>query len=408
MDDRNKRLLNIIIYFSLILTLSVTILTNLDNALKLLPLSILLIFSFSLRRKLTYGSSLLKVMANLSFIADIILIYFISLQDMSRVSQIYFYVLTIDAVIFYSIQYSLLFALITYSTYVFIRFIRYIKWNYFDFSYFSPAIYENALYFIFVFIIVYIAKRQITQSQVLAHTMNELEIKTRQLGDTNNKLQETLVTLEEMTVLKERNRIAREIHDTVGHTLTTVLIEIEAGKRLVSKKPELACEKLDLAQGQVRKGLNDIRQSVRTLHEGSDILSLIPSMQLLIKDTEIHAGVVIEFNFDRSLTISQSQGKVLFRALQEGLTNGIRHGNCTSFDLSLSNINDNISFCLKDNGLGCGEVSLGFGLTAMKERVNELGGELEINTSNGKGFCLNINLPFEKGETCEYYQNSYS
>lgn len=401
MDDKNNKLLDSIIYFSLIFTLTVTIFTNPGNILMLLPLSIILVLSFYLRRRRKPVDKIGRRVHNITFVADIVLIYFISLLDMSRVSQIYFYVLIIDAVIFYSIRSSLLFSFITYLTYVFIRLIRYIKWNYFDFSYFSPAFYENALYFIFVFIIVYIIKRQLIQGQILSATMKELEIKTKLLGETNIKLQDTLVTLEELTALKERNRIAREIHDTVGHTLTTVLIEIEAGKRLISKKSEVALEKLDLAQEQVRKGLNDIRQSVRTLQEGSNILSLIPSIQSLIKDTEKHAGIKIDFKYDSGLLISEQQEKVIFSALQEGITNGIRHGNSTSFVFSLTEENAYIRFCLSDNGCGCDDVSMGFGLTAMKERVSELGGILDINSHKGAGLCLKISIPIEKGRIHE-------
>jgi len=408
MDARNQRLFNIIIFSSLILTLGVTILTNLHNWWKLIPLSLLLLFSFMLRRKRLFGERLSKILSELSFAFDIVLLYLISISDMSRVAMFYFYIDIIDIVLFYPIRQSIVISVIIYFEYVFIQFVRYIKWNYFDFAYFSPVLYEYALYFVFVFLIMYIAKQQIIQKQVLTQTMHQLEERTRQYGETNQKLQETLTKLEEMTALKERNRIAREIHDTVGHTLTTVLIEIEAGKRLIPKNPPLALEKLDLAQNQVRKGLNDIRHSVRTLKDGSNLLSLIPSMKSLIRDTEVHAGVEISFDYNASLPLNEAQGRVLFSALQEGLANGIRHGGCTAFEISLNTEGDAIVFLIKDNGRGSHEVIPGFGLNAMKERVNGLGGSLEIETSEGGGFCIRITLPIIKEGLNEQDQASYS
>lgn len=396
MDARNQRLLNIIIFCSLILTLGVTILTNLHNWWRLIPLSILLLFSFLLRRKPLLGDRWSKTLGKLSFVIDLGLLFLISLFDMSRVAVLYFYIDIIDMVLFYPIRHSLIISVVIYLEYVLIRFVRYIKWNYFDFFYFSPAFYEDALYFIFVFLIIYIAKQQIIQKQMLTQTMLQLEERTRQYGETNQKLQETLTRLEEMTTLKERNRIAREIHDTVGHTLTTVLIEIEAGKRLIPKNPSLAAQKLDLAQDQVRKGLNDIRRSVRTLRDGSDLLDLIPSMKSLIRDTEVHAGVDIDFRCDPGLPLSEAQGRVLFSALQEGLANGIRHGGCTAFEISLKAQGDKIAFMIKDNGRGSDEVIPGFGLNAMEERVHALGGSLEIETAEGRGFCIKITLPIIK------------
>jgi len=164
MDARNKRLFNIIIFGSLILTLGVTILTNLHNWWKLIPLSLLLLFSFMLRRKRLFGERLSKILSELSFAFDIVLLYLISISDMSRVAMFYFYIDIIDIVLFYPIRQSIVISVIIYFEYVFIQFVRYIKWNYFDFAYFSPVLYEDALYFVFVFLIMYIAKQQIIQT----------------------------------------------------------------------------------------------------------------------------------------------------------------------------------------------------------------------------------------------------
>ncbi|MDI9514357.1 MAG: hypothetical protein QM224_04660, partial [Bacillota bacterium] len=155
-----------------------------------IPLSLLLLFSFMLRRKRLFGERLSKILSELSFAFDIVLLYLISISDMSRVAMFYFYIDIIDIVLFYPIRQSIVISVIIYFEYVFIQFVRYIKWNYFDFAYFSPVLYEDALYFVFVFLIMYIAKQQIIQKQVLTQTMHQLEERTRQYGETNQKLQE--------------------------------------------------------------------------------------------------------------------------------------------------------------------------------------------------------------------------
>lgn len=398
--------MNRIITFCLASTLLTTLVSNPGYVSRLLPLSVLLLLSFSIRRLFMVRSGFYRTLAGATFVLDILLVYFIAMMDMSKVSEIYFYVLIIDSILCYSLKFSLFGGFVIYLSYLFVRFMRFIKWNTFDFKYFSPALYENALYFILIFLIVYIAKRQFTQSQILSSTMAELEIKTEKLVETNLKLQHSLKELENMTAINERNRIAREIHDTVGHTLTTVLIEIEAGKRLILRNSELAVDKLNLAQGQVRKGLDDIRLSVRALKEGNNILSLIPSIQSLIRETERHTNVKIDFAFDSDLTLSEAQGKVLFSALQEGLTNGIRHGQCSAFTFSLKRAMEHTLFMLKDNGLGCRKISFGFGLTAMKERVQALGGTLDMDSKEGQGFTLTIKLPLEEEALCEKDQSS--
>ncbi|WP_171003574.1 sensor histidine kinase [Ruminiclostridium herbifermentans] len=282
-------------------------------------------------------------------------------------------------------------------------YLKYARWNYFDFFYLFPNIIENSFYFIFIIGMIYIAGYQTHQSQILSNTMNELKMKSNELEKVNNKLQETMKSLEEMTVLRERNRIAREIHDTIGHTLTTVSIEIEAGKRLAEKDLNLALEKFELAQEQVRKGLNDIRSSVRMLKDGNGVLPFIPSIQALINETELHAGVSVKFSFSQLPFLNPEQEKVLYRVVQEGLTNGIRHGKCTEFVLQLEFKNNRIILLIVDNGKGCDDIAFGFGLNAMKERVEELRGNLSFKSSLGNGCSLKVDIPIEEECINGYY-----
>ncbi len=396
MDKRSRLLFNIIIYFSLLFTLASVVGNNKENVWQLFILSLLLLVSFTMRRKIEYSYLKFKHWGKLALFLDIALIFTITLLDAGETSQIYFYSLISDAMVLYFFRFSVLFSAASYISYIVIIYVRYTKNNYFDLAYFSPIVIDKSFYFIFIFGVMYIASYQINQKMIFNKTMEELEVKTEQLEETNRKLHETMNALEEMTALKERNRIAREIHDTVGHTLTTVLIEMEAGKRLIRKDTGLAMEKLELAQGQVRKGLNDIRQSVRTLKDGSDIVTFLPSLNLLVQETEKHTGVSVKCILLPLPPLSHEQEKVLYSALQEGLTNGIRHGQGTAFVFKLRHNEGYVHFSLEDNGLGCGSINLGFGLTAMKERVEKLGGCFDIKSVDGEGCCLTIKIPAKK------------
>jgi signal transduction histidine kinase len=196
-----------------------------------------------------------------------------------------------------------------------------------------------------------------------------------------------------MTILKERNRIAREIHDTVGHTLTTVLVEIEAGERLVVVNPELSVEKIKLAKGQVRKGLNDIRTSVRMLQSGKEILDFETSLKLLIEETTKYGEVFIKYNIEKLPELSEDIKTTIYRALQEGLTNGIKHGKSTAFVFRLNFENGNLKFLLQDNGIGTDKIINSFGLMVMEERTRELGGIFNLTSKSGEGFEINISIP---------------
>ncbi|QOY36729.1 AAA family ATPase [Anaerobacillus isosaccharinicus] len=229
-------------------------------------------------------------------------------------------------------------------------------------------------------------------SQILNANLEEkVKERTKHLQNSHLAMAEALA---EKAKLAERNRIAREIHDTVGHTLTTILVQIEAGKRLAKKDVHLAIQNLEQSQHQVRAGLNEIRTSLRTLSDGDYSNQLIPSLRTFIKEVNHKTQIEIEHDFS-DITLPPDQKYVIYRAIQEGITNGIRHGEATKFNCFLKTSEDGLTFIFEDNGKGAENVKFGMGLSAMKERVEELRGSLFIQSKKGTGFCIKIVFPYE-------------
>lgn len=228
----------------------------------------------------------------------------------------------------------------------------------------------------------------------LKNLNNTLEEKVRERTQKlEHSLQEMAAARSEMSALAERNRIAGEIHDIVGHTLTTIIVQIEAGKRLIGKNLPLAIEKLELAQELVRNGLNEIRRTVRMIKEDTLIFDLLAELKELIHVTEKHAGIEIEYTIFPLPDLNLSQKKFLYHALQEGLTNGIRHGKSTHFTFILKEENETIVFLLKDNGQGCENITYGFGLKTMESRAAEINGTLSVISQPNQGCQLTISFP---------------
>lgn len=220
-----------------------------------------------------------------------------------------------------------------------------------------------------------------------------LEDKVRERTERLAQLQrETVDALLEKSRLEERNRIAREIHDTVGHTLTSVLMQIEAGKRLLQKNLVLATQKLAQAQQQVRNGLDEIRRSLHLLRE-TGTADRTADLEGLILDVVEKTGVKVDYRIDPVPRLDPARRYVLYRALQEGITNAIRHGRSKSFCFSLTEEEGFVRFVLQDFGTGADEIRPGFGLTSMQERVKEFQGTCQVQSRAGEGCTITIVLP---------------
>lgn len=400
MDQKTESILTYILYFSLSVILLFVFIQNISDPWMILLLSVVIIASITLRNAVIYPSEKFSYIGKLTVMIDMVLVFIICLADKGTSSSMYFYLLIVDCSLVYSFRFTGLFTLLCYLSFNWSQYIIQGNPNLIGFS---PQIGLNSLSFIGVFAIMYIVKYEIRQRTKLSQTMYELKVKTKQLENTYLKLKDTSEELEELTIVKERNRIAREIHDTVGHTLTTVLLEMEAGERLITIEPDTAIEKIRLAKAQVRKGLQDIRESVKTLQAGRELMDFVPSLKLLMDETTKHGEIYIKHNFGELPKLNAAQEKAIYRALQEGLTNGIRHGKGTAFVFLLSYENGNIKFSLQDNGIGTENIVKGFGLAAMEERVKEVGGILSVHSKPGEGFCINITIPIVGDRVIDNY-----
>ncbi|WP_068606224.1 ATP-binding protein [Paenibacillus swuensis] len=227
-----------------------------------------------------------------------------------------------------------------------------------------------------------LAEFQRSLEELVRKRTGELEEANRSLA---GSVRETAEALTEVSVLEERNRIAHEIHDVVGHTLTAAIVQMEAAKKLADRNMPQSVEKIAVVQELIRKGLDDIRRSVRLLKDETGAFELAAALRELIRETQTGAGVRIEAYLHPLPPLSGLTQRVLYHALQEGLTNGIRHGQCTQFVFELYAADECIYFKLRNDGESYGDAKPGFGLTAMMERVHLLGGTVDIGSSASMG-----------------------
>ncbi|WP_176220650.1 sensor histidine kinase [Cohnella massiliensis] len=233
--------------------------------------------------------------------------------------------------------------------------------------------------------------------QKVAYRTQELKERSDELEKANALLaasaKETAETMAETMLLQERRRITGSIHDSVGHALTATIVQLEAAKRLLRRDPKTALDKLNASKQLVRKGLEEIRLSSRIVENQTPEFHLLEAIHALIEETKQSTGVFIGCRLEAVPdSLSMLQKRVLYQALQEGLTNGIRHGESRRFDFSLTMAGGEIVFRLANDGRTYSPTEFGFGLQAMAERVAELGGRMELGPGN-PGCILTLALP---------------
>lgn len=214
-----------------------------------------------------------------------------------------------------------------------------------------------------------------------------------QLQMANRKLEEYAQEQVRMTETRERNRLAREIHDTLGHSLTGIITGIEACIMLMDIAPEATKEQLRAIAEVARNGITDVRHSVNALRpDALETLSLESAIRKLVEESEKSTGVKIDLVFPENLqNLDQDEEDVLYRIVQESITNAIRHGKATHIDVRMERVDNDLRIRIADNGKGCDNIQSGFGLHHMQERIDMLKGTLSY--SGKDGFVIEAVVP---------------
>jgi signal transduction histidine kinase len=223
----------------------------------------------------------------------------------------------------------------------------------------------------------------------------EVERLATELGEANAKLRQYAAQIEELATTKERNRLAREIHDSLGHYLTVINVQLEASRAVMETDRRRALDALSKAQSLAQEGLAEVRCSVAALRAPpTENRSLAEAINLLVEECRA-AGIATEFTIAGTPRLLAPQTELtLYRAVQEGLTNVRKHARAAQTQLTLDYSRArHVQLSVRDDGVGARETNSGFGLLGLRERAQLLGGQLRIQTSPEQGFTLEVELP---------------
>lgn len=245
---------------------------------------------------------------------------------------------------------------------------------------------------LFFFLAFLLLQAKIRENKIYVELNNQLKV-------ANEKLENYAKESVQIAKMKERNRLAREIHDILGHSLTSIATGIEASIELLEVNFEVAKNQLFKIQDIAKKGLVDVRRSVRELKiDAIEKYALIPAIEKLTEEmnqfsntkvTLVIEGEVMKMNADEEQTI--------YRVVQESVTNAIRHGKARNIEIKISFGYYQLDIVITDNGVGCSEINKGFGLTHIEERIKMLNGTVEFNSTADDGFTTKLLIPIRWG-----------
>lgn len=235
--------------------------------------------------------------------------------------------------------------------------------------------------------------RMIKTNELLKESNVQLNESNAKLNKANRKLWEYAMTIASLTEEKERNRLARELHDTLGHALTGMVTGLDACMLIMDCAPEVAKKQLAKIQETAKNGIKDIRRSMQRLRpENLAKYSFREALEKLVADFSAVTSVEAVLEIDNLPSdIAKEQQEAIYRIVQEGLTNASRHGKADRVKIFILGTHDRLNIILSDNGRGCSQIKAGYGLRHMQERLELLGGTLKYWSE--KGFVLEANLP---------------
>lgn len=217
-----------------------------------------------------------------------------------------------------------------------------------------------------------------------------------ELQDLNSQLKEYADIREKMGETRERNRLAREIHDTLGHTLTGLSVGLDACVLMLEINPAATKKQLTVLSDTARRGLTDVRRSVDKLRPDALVhYGLKEALDKMIKEFCDLTSVTIHFVCHLpSLIFDADEEEVIYRIIQEGMTNAVRHGQAKKIYISIAKEKDTLILIIEDDGFGCNNIKPDFGLHHMKERVELLQGNIRFYGYDG--FVVIAEIPIRK------------
>ena len=231
------------------------------------------------------------------------------------------------------------------------------------------------VFFIFLIMYLYVQEKE----------KKSISEKLEYVSQVNKQLKDYAALTEKIGEDNERKRISREIHDTLGHALTGILAGVDACLVLIDIDKDKTKNQLKIVSDVVRQGIKDVRGSLNKLRPGAlEETSLKVALEKMVKEFEEVSNLKIDlyYEWDKA-DLEKTKEDIIFRIIQESITNALRHGKASEVEINMFNDNYKYMIVIQDNGIGCEKIQYGYGLKQMQERVAILDGSIRFMGEDG-------------------------
>jgi signal transduction histidine kinase len=235
---------------------------------------------------------------------------------------------------------------------------------------------------------------------VVGYLVNTLvsRLRTQQasLQEANAQLTHYAATLEHLTISRERNRMARELHDTLAHTLSALSVQLETVKAYWDVDGDTARRLVDKSLAATRSGLQETRRALRALRASPLVdLGLIEALRKLAEDGAARANARLELSLpEQAPALSSEVEQCIYRVAQEAVANVVYHANAATLSVDLSTTDGDVRLTVSDDGIGFDERNVAdaghYGLSGIRERALLVGSNLSIRGQPGEGTTVEL------------------
>lgn len=245
--------------------------------------------------------------------------------------------------------------------------------------------------------------------------VKQLAQRNRELEDAHRQLAQAAVQGQELAVLRERTRLAREMHDTIGHALVLISVKLEAAQRLRERDPERSNQEMESTKQIARETMTALRASIAdlrspTLERERLSQAFNRTVRELAQRTGLHVTSLFQVNLD---LLPEAVAEILWKVSQEAFTNIEKHARASQVHVQISQQDENLLLVIHDDGVGFPQITFSpqsdgglvdnqlpehYGLRGMRERAEALGGHLTLCSGKEQGTTIEIALPLASWE----------